>query len=671
MHIILRPATNLMNRLTYLKKFILISFICLVPLLILAYMQLKTFHEAEQATQKELDGLTQLRSTLLLVHIATERNDLIFIRGDDIHINAAFNDRLQQQKSDYVRLLKSIEKYALTNGHTHRLTIINKLMDGIEIDQTQDTARMSDVEKYGVFNQLVEITWGLVRATANDAGLTRDDNPKVFFLIELILDDLEHVIKHQGMQRSFTSKAFKSGRLSSQEYDAFDKLLSLLDKDAENLSLALKPLANDSTLKKISANVIEQLALNVDALDDILLNDVFDQQWVSYFDNGLPVLKLIDAFLNQSIKSIQISLQVRASEQRQDFYLLLIYCFCVLVFVSYLMLGFNLSVRGGIYSILRTAREVSKGNLTVKVLPKSNDEIGQLGEEFNQMILNIRNLIREVSETSDVVVKQTSIVDDIAIESSKLIDLQSNKINNITMSVNEMSRCAQEISRATSEASDASIEVNKEASSGNELVGVCTENIRLLSINIDHSMRQIDLLAKESEGISVVLDVIKNIAGQTNLLALNAAIEAARAGEQGRGFAVVADEVRTLAQRTQQSTEEIEKIILCLQSGVSDTSNSMSISHENVGISVSSSEAVGDALGRILLSAGSIADFNGQIVKATEKQSNIAQEIDTKINSINSLTIKASSGAKDTVESLDNMLEQTGHLNKVIHEFKI
>lgn len=115
------------------------------------------------------------------------------------------------------------------------------------------------------------------------------------------------------------------------------------------------------------------------------------------------------------------------------------------------------------------------------------------------------------------------------------------------------------------------MQVSKEANSGNKLVASSLTSIKLLSTNIDHSMELIDLLAKESDGISVVLDVIKSIAEQTNLLALNAAIEAARSGEQGRGFAVVADEVRTLAQRTQQSTQQIEKIILRLQSEVSDT----------------------------------------------------------------------------------------------------
>ena len=671
MNIILRPATNLMNRLTYLQKFILISLICLVPLFTLAYMQLKTLHEAEQVTQKELNGLIELRNTLSLVNIAAERRDLILIRGNDPSVVASLVARIQQKESDYITLIKEIEKSALKNGQSSTLSLIKNLSTEILIDRTKDTTSMSMVEKYDVFNQSVSNTWGLVRAIANDAGLSRDSNPRNFFLMKLIIDELELAIKHQGMHRAFASFAFKKGSLASRDLDDFDKLLAFLDQDAKNIALTLQPLSTDTQLKTISNKTIKQLQEDVITLDDILLGEEFDQPWENYFDNGVKALTHISSFLDQSISSIEVNLKVRVAEQSQDFYFLLIACLLVLAFVSYLMLGFNLSVRRGIDAILTTAREVSKGDLTVQVVPNSKDEIGQLGEEFNQMTQNIRNLISEVTNTSDVVVTQTSKVDDIATKSSQAIGLQSSEIDQVTTAVNEMSISVQEVARTTAEASEASIQVSNEANSGNKLVVSSLESIKLLSTNIDHSMEMIDLLAKESDGISVVLDVIKSIAEQTNLLALNAAIEAARAGEQGRGFAVVADEVRTLAQRTQQSTQEIEKIILRLQSGVSDTSKSMTVSHENVGKSVSSSEEVGEALGRISNSAQSIVDFNAQIVTATEEQTIVAQEIDQKIIAINDLTSQTAVGAKETAESLDNMVEQTNHLKEVIHAFKV
>jgi methyl-accepting chemotaxis protein len=671
MNVILRPATNLMNRLTYLQKFILISLICLIPLFSLAYMQLKTLHEAEQVTQKELNGLIQLRKAITLTNIAAEHRDLILIRGDDSSVEASLTERIQQKQSDYIQLLTVIEKNISSDNQASTLSLIKNLANEIRVDRTSDTARISMLEKYEVINQTVLSTWELVRAIANDAGLSRDGNPRNFFLMKLIIDDLELAIKHQGMHRGFGSFAFKNGSLSSQALDAFDKILSFLDQDAKSIALTLKSLSGDVQLNGISLKVIEQLQLDVTALDDILLNEEFNQPWESYFDNGVLALKTIDTFIDLSIKAIEENLQKRVTEQLQDFYFLLFASLLVLAFVSYLMLGFNLSVRRGIDSILTTAREVAKGDLTVQVVPRSKDEIGQLGEEFNQMTKNIRNLICEVSNTSEVVVTQTSKVDDIATQSSQSIELQSSEIDQVTTAVNEMSLSVQEVARISSEASDASIQVSDEANSGNSLVASSLKSIKLLSTNIDHSMNMIDLLAKESDGISVVLDVIKSIAEQTNLLALNAAIEAARAGEQGRGFAVVADEVRTLAQRTQQSTQEIEKIIQRLQSGVSDTSKSMSISHENVGKSVSSSEEVGEALGRISTCAQSIVDFNAKIVTATEEQTVVAQEIDQKIIAINDLTSQTAVGAKDTAESLDNMVEQTNHLKEVVAAFKI
>lgn len=634
-------------------------------------MQLNTLHHAKQITEKEIDGLTQLQNSFSLISLAAERRDLMLVRGDNYNIDANLAKRIQQATDDYIKLLVEIEKSTVINEKISTLTLIKKLNKEIQIDRTTDAARMSMAEKYEIFNQSVSNTWSLARAIANDAGLSRDHNETNFFLIKLITDDLEPAMKHQGMHRGFASIAFKTGSLSSRSLDTFDKLLAFLDQDAKNMELKLHPLLDNKHLKDISLNVIEQLQLDVTALDDILLNEAFDQPWENYFDNGVQALKIINAFLNKSIVSIENDLQLRAAGQRQDFYILLIACLLVLAFVSYLMLGFNLSVRRGISAILTTAREVSKGDLTVQVVPKSKDEIGQLGEEFNQMTQNIRNLISEVTNTSDVVVTQTSKVDDIATQSSQSIALQSREISEVITAVNQMTSSVQRVAKTSSEASNASIEVSNEANTGNKLVIASLESIKLLSTNIDHSMTMIEQLAKESDGISVVLEVIKSIAEQTNLLALNAAIEAARAGEQGRGFAVVADEVRTLAQRTQQSTQEIEKIILRLQSGVSDTSKSMTISHENVGKSVSSSEEVGEALNRISTSAQSIVDFNAQIVTATEEQTIVATEIDKKIIAINSLTSQTAEGAKETAQSLDNMVAQTNHLKEVIHAFKV
>ncbi|TYK66897.1 methyl-accepting chemotaxis protein [Colwellia echini] len=671
MNVILRPATNLMNQLTYLQKFILISLISVVPLLVLAYMQLQTFHQAEQITQKELNGLQELALAFNLIDIAGQRNDLILIRGTDTRVDVNLAKQIEQKGSEYLQTLNTLKELAVNNEQMSYIDKINDLSTEIAVDRSKTTARMSLVEKYNILNQSVNKTWELIRTIAHEAGLSRDKNAQNFFLMKLIIDDLELAIKHQGMHRSFASMAFKTGQLSSRSLDAFDQVLLFLDQDANGIKIKLTPLASHDELADISARVVQQLQQDVITLDDILLAEEFNQPWLVYFNEGVKALTVINDFIDLSIGMIESDLQLRANQQQQDFNILLVTCILVLVFVCYLMLGFNLSVRRSIHEILTTAREVSKGDLTVQVISNSKDEIGQLGEEFNQMTANIRNLIREVSNTATVVVTQTTIVDEIATQSSQAIALQSSEIDQITHSVKDMSLSVDAVANKISEASTASVKVSDEANTGNNLVESSITSIKVLSSNIDHSLAMIKLLAKESDGISVVLDVIKNIADQTNLLALNAAIEAARAGEQGRGFAVVADEVRTLAQKTQQSTQQIEQIILRLQTGVADTAKAMEISFENVGKSVASSEEVGESLARILLSAQNIVDVNEQIVKATDEQSLVAQDIDEKIFAINGLASNTAEGAKNTANSLDNMVEQTNHLNEVIHSFKI
>lgn len=670
MNATLRPATSLMNRLSYLKKFILISLVCLLPLFILSYMQLKTLHEAKQVTNIELSGLKELRKALALTLIAAERRDLILIKGNNPSIDDNIVDRITQQERKYSQLLKQIE---LSNNSTSQSTssLIHSLAKDILIDRTKDTTSMGMEEKYTIIAQTFSKTWGLVRAIANDSGLSRDEIPQNFFIMKLILDEFEPVLNHQGMYRSFGSIAFKKGSLNSRDLDDFDQLLKYLEQDNKAASLFLQSLLKETKLQKVTNNVISQLDEDFIQLDDLLLSEEFDQPWEHFYSDGPKAMKAIHSFFDSTLNVIEHDLQTRQQAQLQDFYILLAASLFIFVFVNYLMLGFNLSVRHAIGSILTTARQVAKGNLTAQVSLQSKDEIGQLGDEFNKMTQNIKNLISEVSKTSDVVVTQATRVDEIATQSSQSIEEQSSEIEQVTTAVNQMSSSIQEVARTTTEASDASIQVSQEAHSGNELVNSSLESIKELSKNIDHSMVMIKSLAKESDGITVVLDVIKSIAEQTNLLALNAAIEAARAGEQGRGFAVVADEVRTLAKRTQQSTQEIEQIISRLQSGVLDTSKAMSVSHENVGKTVKESEAVGEALLRISDASQSIVDFNALIVTATEEQNIVAQEIDQKITAINNITSETASGAHETVESLDNMVKQTNHLKEVVAAFKI
>ncbi|MFV3386396.1 methyl-accepting chemotaxis protein [Pseudomonas sp. NY15364] len=237
--------------------------------------------------------------------------------------------------------------------------------------------------------------------------------------------------------------------------------------------------------------------------------------------------------------------------------------------------------------------------------------------------------------------------------------------------MNQMSATAQEVARSAAAAVGSAQSVNQETVSGRALVEQQVGAIQRLAGEIDQSVAVINQLASDSAAISQVLDVIKGIAEQTNLLALNAAIEAARAGEQGRGFAVVADEVRNLAKRTQQSTEEIEAMIAKLQGGVGAAVKAMNASHQMADGTVSQSAKVQQALENILGAVGMIVDQNQQIAAAAEQQTAVAHDIDQNIVEINYAGERTAAGASQTEQASRELSELVSRLKQLIGAFRV
>ncbi|WP_442965298.1 methyl-accepting chemotaxis protein [Pseudomonas sp. FIP_A4] len=237
--------------------------------------------------------------------------------------------------------------------------------------------------------------------------------------------------------------------------------------------------------------------------------------------------------------------------------------------------------------------------------------------------------------------------------------------------MNQMSATAQAVATSAEAAVGSAQDVNAETVSGRGLVSAQVSGIQRLAEEIEQSVQVINRLADDSAAISQVLDVIKGIAEQTNLLALNAAIEAARAGEQGRGFAVVADEVRNLARRTQQSTEEIEQMIARLQGGVGAAVKTMHASHALAEGTVSQSAQVEQALEHILGAVGSIVDQSQQIAAAAEQQTAVAHDIDRNIVAINEAGKRTAEGAGHTEQASRELTQLVGQLQRLIGAFRV
>jgi len=314
---------------------------------------------------------------------------------------------------------------------------------------------------------------------------------------------------------------------------------------------------------------------------------------------------------------------------------------------------------------------VSSGDLSRKLDESGQDEFAQLSKNCNVLIDSLRNLIDSIVNRSSQLAAAAEQTSAVTAQSTTAIEEQRSQVEQAASATTEMSSTAQSV---LSSANDALGEI-KQADDEAERVKVISvrnrDTIEQLAIEVDSAAQVINQLQQDSASIGSILDVIRGIAEQTNLLALNAAIEAARAGEQGRGFAVVADEVRTLASRTQESTSEIQSMIEALQSGASKAVSVMDSGKSKASDCVVQSEEADTALETIIHAVHEAFDRSSQIASAAEEQSVVSQEISNNLESIVAIAEQTTTGSQQTASSSSEVAKLAEELQQSVQEFKL
>jgi len=311
------------------------------------------------------------------------------------------------------------------------------------------------------------------------------------------------------------------------------------------------------------------------------------------------------------------------------------------------------------------------GDLTIRLPINQDDELGELGMAVNDFIAQLHSMITNIVTEVEQLAAQSTQLRSSGNELSSVADTQRMESTQVATSVNEMSASVHEVARNSNSAAVATQEATEQASYGRTLVNETAQTIRELAKEVENASVVIQQLAKDSNDIGSVLDVIKSIAEQTNLLALNAAIEAARAGEQGRGFAVVADEVRTLASRTQQSTQEIHGMIERIQTSANNAVTAMDRGCSQAQRTVDKATEADNALQEIRRAIESINAMNAQIATAAVQQSAVAEEINVNIESINSSSEKTATGSTHVATASEQLSESSVRLQNLVTQFKV
>ena len=661
------PAIALMNRLSYNQKFALISILWLLPIIFLGWVLYSQLQEEINASQIELTGSETYFGLVKLEHEFQRQIDFESLNRQ--RQNSAFSDAIRRSKSNNSQTVEDLK--SSNSG------LFEEQLGEIEstVGQLSNISQAMDISSQrGSSRQLESSFSRQIDKVAQLSNLALDSDPYVQRRFQLVNSLNRTLSKTFANVRTYGVYSLYDGNLSflasdelNRQYEALlltdDSLRSIIEEDSDGLSPQLI-----AALQSLRDRVNQLIA----TIDDDLMNAVHLSLDWKIFSNEVDELYVVLQAFNDAAKSeLQSVLDERLAEQKGYLGFLFAAISIILLIIAYLYTGFSLSVKSAIESFSVAAKKVASGDLTVKMQKQSSDELGALTFSFNDMTMQVKQLI----ETARFMIKGLSsdahTLNELATTTRDTFHKQRAETDEISNAMSQMVAAVGEVAQNTSQTSDAANQAEGRAQVGRTIVGETVQSIHRLADEIKTSVGHIDQVSEDSKEITNALVEIKAIAEQTNLLALNAAIEAARAGEQGRGFAVVADEVRTLSQRTQKSTEDIDKMVDKLHKGVALAVDSMNKSHSSTEETVSHSSEVSQALEQIVESVTSIVDMSQQIAGAAEEQSMMTENIQKSASEISDLGGQSQAHADDAFKASEQLISSTDNLETLINNFKI
>ncbi|WP_127474737.1 methyl-accepting chemotaxis protein [Sulfurivermis fontis] len=673
MDIVFRPGIGLLNRLRYPHKFLFIGVIFLAPLVVMGYFLVNEVNQRIRFMEQERLGveyIAQLRKPIQ--DIQQHRGmSAAFLNGD-----ASFRERMAQRQAAidaHFATLRSVDQRlgsALKSGD--KLATLERQWNTLKGEVTTYTPPQS-FERH---TALIEGLRDFITYLADTSNLILDPELDSYYLMDLMVARLPALTEGMGQSRAIGSGVAARHAFTPQSWAQLAIRIDRI-REAEkalnyNLTTAMRENpALAGRLQQAGAQAASTVASYTTLINGMLEQDQVSVSAAEIFDQSTRAIDAVFGLFDLIVPTLDGLLTQRIADYNNIKAVTLAVMLSVLLAMVYIFSAFYMAVLRSIADLKDAIHRMADGDLTVNLTLQTRDEIRHIADQVNAMASRFRELVGNVLRSTHQVATAAEELSAVSEQTNQGINEQLAQTDQVATAVNQMSATVQEVARSAASTSDATRNAQQESHTGHGVVRDTVKTINALAEEIRSAAGVVRKLGEDSEEIGKVLDVIRTIAEQTNLLALNAAIEAARAGEQGRGFAVVADEVRTLAGRTQQSTQEIQAMIERLQSGARQAVQAMVASESKTEEGVAMAARAGEALDSITRSVATIADMSAQIAAAAEEQATVAEEINRNVTQIAQVSDQNAAASTQTASSSTELARLAEELNGMVAVFRV
>jgi len=555
---------------------------------------------------------------------------------------------------------------ALAGRSDGRIAEALRALEGLKATRGQiDSFAITNLESGARFTKVIQ---SLINFThAQEASVAEVELARALGGLNQFIEMKERA----GRERAMLGVVFSQDRFDATLLASFSRNLGEFSAYSDGFRRAASERFSrllDEKLQQPSAQEVarlQRLAFEIPLGESLGVNA---ESWFETSTSRIDLMSELEQMLAENVRDLAVQAREEARGALWTTLAAVIVALAAVAGLSWLIIR---NIKVAVSDVNRTLLALSARDLTAKAVYEGKDEFGEISRNLNNMAAELQQVVQEIGNATVQVATAAEESSAVTVQTSESIERQRQGTELVVTAINEMSATVRDVAKSTSDAAELSQRLNQNTAQGRSEVQNTIDLIRQLSEQADQTAQIIGKLKNESDSISSVLDVIRGIADQTNLLALNAAIEAARAGEHGRGFAVVASEVRMLAQKTQESTGNIQDMIGNLQAGADRAARSMQETLAKAQAGASNIGRAGDLLAEIAEGVAGISDRNIQIATAAEEQSAVAEDINRNVVEINDVAIQVSAGAEQTAATSLELARLAEHQQQLVGRFKV